>query len=173
MAFVLVEFDFEYKAKDGRHICIKPNERYVLVSKTNDHWWRVSKDQDSKPFYIPAEYVKEVSAPPGTSSGPKKTESPKSLTKRKPADATGKNKAVNTTKRTSLDTKTVTHPAVQDDSKETYRFSTFGLNLPAAPVPAELREREGRPLASRRAGTGYKNRLSELGEGRERVKSRR
>uniref|UniRef100_A0A087YES5 Rho GTPase activating protein 27 n=1 Tax=Poecilia formosa TaxID=48698 RepID=A0A087YES5_POEFO len=88
MAFVLVEFDFEYKAKDGRHICIKPNERYVLVSKTNDHWWRVSKDQDSKPFYIPAEYVKEVSAPPGTSSGPKKTESPKSLTKRKPADAT-------------------------------------------------------------------------------------
>uniref|UniRef100_A0A3B3UJP6 Rho GTPase activating protein 27 n=1 Tax=Poecilia latipinna TaxID=48699 RepID=A0A3B3UJP6_9TELE len=106
MAFVLVEFDFEYKAKDGRHICIKPNERYVLVSKTNDHWWRVSKDQDSKPFYIPAEYVKEVSAPPGTSSGPKKTESPKSLTKRKPADATGKNKAVNTTKRTSLDTKT-------------------------------------------------------------------
>ncbi|XP_014828652.1 PREDICTED: rho GTPase-activating protein 27-like isoform X3 [Poecilia mexicana] len=133
MAFVLVEFDFEYKAKDGRHICIKPNERYVLVSKTNDHWWRVSKDQDSKPFYIPAEYVKEVSAPPGTSSGPKKTESPKSLTKRKPADATGKNKAVNTTKRTSLDTKTVTHPAVQDDSKETYRFSTFGLwvNLPS------------------------------------------
>ncbi|XP_043958954.1 rho GTPase-activating protein 27 isoform X3 [Gambusia affinis] len=127
MAFVLVEFDFEYKAKDGRHICIKPNERYILVSKTNDYWWHVSKDQDSKPFYIPAEYVKEVSAPPGASSGPKKTESPKSLTKRKSVDVTGKNKAVNMTKETSLDTKTVTHPPVRDDSKETYRFSTFGL----------------------------------------------
>uniref|UniRef100_A0A3B5LB15 Uncharacterized protein n=1 Tax=Xiphophorus couchianus TaxID=32473 RepID=A0A3B5LB15_9TELE len=112
MAFVLVEFEFEYKAKDGRRICIKPNERYILVSKTNDHWWHVSKDRDSKPFYIPAEYVKEVTAPPGASSGPKKTESPKSLTKH---------------------TKPVTHLPVRDDSKETYRFSTFGLwvNLPS------------------------------------------
>ncbi|KAM4715469.1 rho GTPase-activating protein 27 [Anableps anableps] len=132
MAFVSVEFEFEYKAKDGRHISIKPNERYILISKTNDHWWRVSKDRDSKPFYIPAEYVKEVSAPPGASSGPKKTESSKSLTKSKPVDGT-KNKAVNMTNKASLDTKNVTHASIQDDSKETYRFSTFGLwvNLPS------------------------------------------
>ncbi|XP_054898766.1 rho GTPase-activating protein 27-like isoform X3 [Poeciliopsis prolifica] len=125
MAFVLVEFGFEYKAKDGRHICIKPDERYILVSKTNDHWWHVSKDRDSKPFYIPAEYVKEVSAPPGASSGPKENDSPKSSAKRQPAAVTGKNK------KTSLHTKTP--PSVRDDSKETYRFSTFGLwvNLPS------------------------------------------
>lgn len=132
MAFVSVEFEYEYKAKDGRHISIKPNERYILVSKTNDIWWRVCKDQDSKPFYVPAEYVREASVPPGDSSGPKSRESSKSQDKTKPADGT-KSKSVNMTKKTSFDTKTVNHPLVRDDSKEMYRFSTFGLcvNMPS------------------------------------------
>ncbi|KAK5602025.1 hypothetical protein CRENBAI_017532 [Crenichthys baileyi] len=131
MAFVSVEFEFEYKTKDGQHISIKPNECYILVSKTNDNWWRVCKDRDSKHFYVPVEYVKEVSAPLGGPSGPKKSESSKSLTKSKPVDGM-KHKGVEKTKKTSLDTKTVTH-SVQDDSKETYRFSTFGLwvNMPS------------------------------------------
>ncbi|XP_047233373.1 rho GTPase-activating protein 27 isoform X4 [Girardinichthys multiradiatus] len=132
MAFVSVEFEFEYKTKDGQHITIKPNECYILVSKTNDNWWRVCKDRDSKPFYVPVEYVKEVSAPLGGPSGPKKSETSKSLTTTKPVDGM-KHKAVEKSKKTALDTKKVTHSSVQDDSKETYRFSTFGLwvNMPS------------------------------------------
>ncbi|CAG06558.1 unnamed protein product [Tetraodon nigroviridis] len=69
MTLVLVQFDFDYRAKDGRLVSIKPNESYILVSKTNEHWWHVRRDQSSRPFYVPAQYVKEV--PP--ERGPKIT----------------------------------------------------------------------------------------------------
>ncbi|TFJ98575.1 C-type lectin domain family 12 member B-like [Platysternon megacephalum] len=62
--YVLVEYEFEYVAKDGTLISIKPNERYVLLRRTNDHWWHVKKSKDARPFYIPAKYVKEL--PPVT-----------------------------------------------------------------------------------------------------------
>ncbi|XP_012727158.2 rho GTPase-activating protein 27 isoform X1 [Fundulus heteroclitus] len=124
MAFVTVEFDFEYKAKDGRRIAIKPNERYVLLSKTNDHWWHVCKDQGSKPFYVPAEYVKEVSPSPGGSPRPKKSDSAKGQTKSKPGDGT-KNRLADMTKKAPLET--AARAFGRDDSKEMFRFSTFGL----------------------------------------------
>ncbi|KAJ8404326.1 hypothetical protein AAFF_G00340990 [Aldrovandia affinis] len=57
---VLVEFEYEYTGRDGGLVAIKPNERYVLLAKTNDHWWHVRKDERAKPFYIPAKYVKEL-----------------------------------------------------------------------------------------------------------------
>ncbi|XP_048846422.1 rho GTPase-activating protein 27-like isoform X2 [Brienomyrus brachyistius] len=57
---VLVEFEYEYMGRDGGLVSIKPNERYVLLAKTNDHWWHVCKDEHAKPFYIPAKYVKEL-----------------------------------------------------------------------------------------------------------------
>uniref|UniRef100_A0A8B9GPY6 Rho GTPase activating protein 27, like n=1 Tax=Astyanax mexicanus TaxID=7994 RepID=A0A8B9GPY6_ASTMX len=60
MGLVLVEFEYEYMGRDGCKVCIKPNERYTLLSKTNDHWWHVRKDERAKPFYIPAKYVKEL-----------------------------------------------------------------------------------------------------------------
>ncbi|XP_072531286.1 rho GTPase-activating protein 27 isoform X2 [Salminus brasiliensis] len=60
MGLVLVEFEYEYMGRDGCKVCIKPNERYTLLSKTNDHWWHVRKDEHAKPFYIPAKYVKEL-----------------------------------------------------------------------------------------------------------------
>lgn len=60
MGLVLVEFGYEYTSEDGSRVSIKPNERYTLLSKTNDHWWHVCKDHSSKPFYIPAKYVKEL-----------------------------------------------------------------------------------------------------------------
>ncbi|XP_062988847.1 rho GTPase-activating protein 27-like isoform X2 [Elgaria multicarinata webbii] len=58
--YVLVEYAFEYTSKDGRFISIKPNERYVLLRRTNDHWWHVKKSKEARPFYIPAKYVKEL-----------------------------------------------------------------------------------------------------------------
>uniref|UniRef100_A0A8C6Y9E8 Rho GTPase-activating protein 12 n=1 Tax=Naja naja TaxID=35670 RepID=A0A8C6Y9E8_NAJNA len=57
--FIEVEYDYEYEAKDKR-IVIKQGEKYILVKKTNDDWWQVKKDENSKPFYVPAQYVKEI-----------------------------------------------------------------------------------------------------------------
>ncbi|XP_060104160.1 rho GTPase-activating protein 12 isoform X7 [Heteronotia binoei] len=57
--YIEVEYDYEYEAKNKR-IVIKQGERYILLKKTNDDWWQVKKDENSKPFYVPAQYVKEV-----------------------------------------------------------------------------------------------------------------
>ncbi|XP_063328684.1 rho GTPase-activating protein 27-like isoform X2 [Pelmatolapia mariae] len=60
LGLVLVEFGYEYEGRDGVLVTIKPNERYILLAKTNNHWWQVQEDRSSKPFYIPAKYVKEL-----------------------------------------------------------------------------------------------------------------
>uniref|UniRef100_A0AAY5EZ89 SH3 domain-containing protein n=1 Tax=Electrophorus electricus TaxID=8005 RepID=A0AAY5EZ89_ELEEL len=57
---VLVKFQYEYTTQDGKQVSIKPNERYVLVAKTNDHWWHVRQEKEAEPFFIPAEYVMEL-----------------------------------------------------------------------------------------------------------------
>ncbi|KAL2761355.1 rho GTPase-activating protein 12 isoform 5, partial [Daubentonia madagascariensis] len=57
--YIEVEYDYEYEAKD-RKIVIKQGERYILVKKTNDDWWQVKPDENSKAFYVPAQYVREV-----------------------------------------------------------------------------------------------------------------
>ncbi|XP_063109813.1 rho GTPase-activating protein 12 isoform X3 [Cavia porcellus] len=57
--YIEVEYDYEYEAKD-RKVVIKQGERYILVKKTNDDWWQVKLDENSKAFYVPAQYVKEV-----------------------------------------------------------------------------------------------------------------
>ncbi|KAL1784529.1 rho GTPase-activating protein 12 isoform X1 [Sigmodon hispidus] len=57
--YIEVEYDYEYEAKD-RKVVIRQGERYILVKKTNDDWWQVRPDENSKAFYVPAQYVKEV-----------------------------------------------------------------------------------------------------------------
>ncbi|XP_064018701.1 rho GTPase-activating protein 12 isoform X3 [Pogoniulus pusillus] len=57
--YIEVEYDYEYDAKDKK-IVIKQGEKYILVKKTNDDWWQVKRDESSKPFYVPAQYVKEI-----------------------------------------------------------------------------------------------------------------
>uniref|UniRef100_A0A8C5IYA8 Rho GTPase activating protein 12 n=1 Tax=Junco hyemalis TaxID=40217 RepID=A0A8C5IYA8_JUNHY len=57
--YIQVEYDYEYEAKDKK-IVIKQGEKYILVKKTNDDWWQVKRDENSKPFYVPAQYVKEI-----------------------------------------------------------------------------------------------------------------
>ncbi|XP_067870633.1 rho GTPase-activating protein 12-like isoform X2 [Heterodontus francisci] len=57
--YIEVEYDYDYEAKD-RKIVIKQGERYILLKKTNDDWWQVKKEGSSKPFYLPAQYVKEL-----------------------------------------------------------------------------------------------------------------
>lgn len=60
LGLVLVLFQYEYQGRDGVPVSIKPNERYVLMAKTNEHWWQVREDHGSRTFYIPAKYVKEL-----------------------------------------------------------------------------------------------------------------
>ncbi|XP_039609776.1 rho GTPase-activating protein 12b isoform X7 [Polypterus senegalus] len=57
--YIEVEYDYEYKAKD-KMVTIKQGERYILIRKTNEDWWQVKKDESTKPFYVPAQYVKEL-----------------------------------------------------------------------------------------------------------------
>ncbi|KAM6920557.1 rho GTPase-activating protein 12-like isoform 5-T6 [Lycodopsis pacificus] len=57
--YIEVEYDYEYKAKD-RNITILQGECYMLVKKTNEDWWQVRKEEGTKAFYVPAQYVREV-----------------------------------------------------------------------------------------------------------------
>lgn len=57
--YIEVEYDYEYKAKD-RLISIHQGECYLLVKKANEDWWQVRKEEGSKAFYVPAQYVREV-----------------------------------------------------------------------------------------------------------------
>lgn len=52
-----MKFQYEYTTREGQQVSIKPNDQYILVNKTNDHWWHVRKDEATKPFFIPAQYV--------------------------------------------------------------------------------------------------------------------
>uniref|UniRef100_A0A8C1UJA7 Rho GTPase activating protein 12b n=1 Tax=Cyprinus carpio TaxID=7962 RepID=A0A8C1UJA7_CYPCA len=57
--YIEVEYDYEYKAKD-RLISIRQGECYMLVCKTNEDWWQVRREEGTKAFYVPAQYVREV-----------------------------------------------------------------------------------------------------------------
>ncbi|XP_042255561.1 rho GTPase-activating protein 12b isoform X4 [Thunnus maccoyii] len=57
--YIEVEYDYEYKAKD-KMVSIRQGECYMLVKKTNEDWWQVRKEEGTKAFYVPAQYVKEV-----------------------------------------------------------------------------------------------------------------
>lgn len=118
---MLVQYKYQYKATDGRLVSIKPNESYILISKTNEHWWHVRKDQNTRPFYVPAQYVKQLKSHPGDSPSTNKLVSVESVTITKAVDM------ADVTQR-----KAVTHLSAQDPSRETYRFSTFGFcdNIP-------------------------------------------
>uniref|UniRef100_UPI003AAC8DB2 rho GTPase-activating protein 12b isoform X3 n=1 Tax=Centroberyx gerrardi TaxID=166262 RepID=UPI003AAC8DB2 len=57
--YIEVEYDYEYKAKD-KMVAIRQGECYMLVRKTNEDWWQVRKEEGTKAFYVPAQYVREV-----------------------------------------------------------------------------------------------------------------
>lgn len=58
---VEVEYDYTYKANDGRAVVINRGEKYVLIKKSNEDWWQVIDKNQKKPFYVPAAYVRESS----------------------------------------------------------------------------------------------------------------
>lgn len=70
--YVLVEHPFEYTGKDGRRVAIQPNERYKLLSRSTEYWWHVRREPGGRPFYLPAQYVRELPAigDPATAPSP-------------------------------------------------------------------------------------------------------
>ncbi|XP_029004959.1 rho GTPase-activating protein 12b isoform X3 [Betta splendens] len=57
--YIEVEYDYDYKVKD-KVVSIRQGECYVLVKKTNEDWWQVRREEGTKAFYVPAQYVREV-----------------------------------------------------------------------------------------------------------------
>lgn len=57
--YIEVEYDYEYEYKNKR-VVIKQGERYILMKKSNEDWWQVRLDENARPLYVPAQYVKEV-----------------------------------------------------------------------------------------------------------------
>ncbi|XP_073800440.1 rho GTPase-activating protein 27 isoform X1 [Danio rerio] len=118
LGLVLVEFEYEYEGRDGHMVCIKPNERYILLAKTNDHWWHVCKDERAKPFYIPAKYVKEL--PPNI---------PSPLDYREPPGPDVKPAVPDLTETRKADEVTIRLRSKGNYHKTENRMSTFGVPL--------------------------------------------
>ncbi|XP_046532374.1 rho GTPase-activating protein 27 isoform X3 [Equus quagga] len=74
--YVLVEHPFEYTGKDGRRIAIQPNERYRLLRRSTEHWWHVRREPGGRPFYLPAQYVRELPALGDPAAAPPPTPQP-------------------------------------------------------------------------------------------------
>uniref|UniRef100_A0A671LUZ5 Rho GTPase-activating protein 27-like n=1 Tax=Sinocyclocheilus anshuiensis TaxID=1608454 RepID=A0A671LUZ5_9TELE len=118
LGLVLVEFEYEYEGRDGHMVSIKPNERYILLAKTNDHWWHVCKDEQAKPFYIPAKYVKEL--PPNI---------PSPLDFREPPGPAVKPVVPDLTEGRKSDEVTIRLRSKGNYHKTDNRMSTFGVPL--------------------------------------------
>ncbi|XP_029990031.1 rho GTPase-activating protein 15 isoform X7 [Sphaeramia orbicularis] len=57
------QYDYNYRGADGRQVCIREGERFILLKKTNADWWqvrRIGAASKTKPLYVPATYVTEV-----------------------------------------------------------------------------------------------------------------
>ncbi|KAM6946624.1 rho GTPase-activating protein 9 isoform 2-T4 [Lycodopsis pacificus] len=61
------QYDYIYRGADGRQVCIREGERFILLKKTNTDWWqvrRIGAASKTKPLYVPATYVTEVPIAP-------------------------------------------------------------------------------------------------------------
>ncbi|XP_044206115.1 rho GTPase-activating protein 15 isoform X4 [Thunnus albacares] len=61
------QYDYNYRGADGRQVCIREGERFILLKKTNADWWqvrRIGAASKTKPLYVPATYVTEVPIAP-------------------------------------------------------------------------------------------------------------
>uniref|UniRef100_A0A673WU62 Rho GTPase activating protein 9 n=1 Tax=Salmo trutta TaxID=8032 RepID=A0A673WU62_SALTR len=61
------QYDYQYRGADGRQVCIREGERFILLRKTNTDWWqvrRIGAASKANPLYVPATYVVEVPITP-------------------------------------------------------------------------------------------------------------
>ncbi|XP_052382418.1 rho GTPase-activating protein 9 isoform X1 [Oncorhynchus keta] len=65
------QYDYQYSGADGRQVCIREGERFILLRKTNTDWWqvrRIGAASKTNPLYVPATYVVEVPITPLSSA---------------------------------------------------------------------------------------------------------
>nr|XP_046167203.1 rho GTPase-activating protein 9 isoform X4 [Oncorhynchus gorbuscha] len=65
------QYDYQYRGADGRPVCIREGERFLLLRKTNTDWWqvrRIGAASKANPLYVPATYVVEVPITPLSSA---------------------------------------------------------------------------------------------------------
>ncbi|XP_073698359.1 rho GTPase-activating protein 27 isoform X2 [Garra rufa] len=149
LGLVLVEFEYEYEGRDGHRVTIKPNERYVLLAKTNDHWWHVCKDERAKPFYIPAKYVKEL--PPNI---------PSPLDFREPPGPDVKPVVPDLTETRKSDEVAIRLRSKGNYHKSENRMSTFGVPLDLHEPPSYKHGGPADSLISLNADSHQKKRMS-------------
>uniref|UniRef100_A0A8C7HKG3 Rho GTPase activating protein 9 n=1 Tax=Oncorhynchus kisutch TaxID=8019 RepID=A0A8C7HKG3_ONCKI len=64
-------YDYQYRGADGRQVCIREGERFILLRKTNTDWWqvrRIGAASKANPLYVPATYVVEAPISPLSSA---------------------------------------------------------------------------------------------------------
>ena len=65
-------FAYEYTDDDGSHISFNKGERFILLNKSSDDWWKVQRTgvfKGKSICYVPAAYVKEINITPRGKSG--------------------------------------------------------------------------------------------------------
>ncbi|KAK7123088.1 hypothetical protein R3I94_020011 [Phoxinus phoxinus] len=117
---VVVKFEYNYTARDGRLVSIKPNEHYTLVAKTNETWWHVQRHKTDKPFFIPAMYVTEL--PPETNQTP--LDPPEEFSGLKPSSETAPHSLPANIKPAEV-TLRVPDSIKRDSEKDGHRISTY------------------------------------------------
>lgn len=61
MEQMTVQHEFEHETHDGPLVSVKPDETYLLLTRTNEHRWYVrTKQEDTTPIHIPAQYVRNA-----------------------------------------------------------------------------------------------------------------
>lgn len=55
-------YAYSYDAADGRRITFDAGDKFTLLCKANDDWWHVRRNNDEKPMYVPANYVRELTS---------------------------------------------------------------------------------------------------------------
>uniref|UniRef100_A0A5F8GU96 Rho GTPase-activating protein 12 n=1 Tax=Monodelphis domestica TaxID=13616 RepID=A0A5F8GU96_MONDO len=157
--YIEVEYDYEYTAKDKK-IVIKQGERYLLVKKTNDDWWQVKPDENSKPFYVPAQYVKEVARKalmPPVKSGAgllnNSTKMTQSLHLQRSTENVNKSPELSSFGKSSIQITGLVHDANQNIGPNSSSGQTVGLGLDPVPNNGKFNSDSQSPKVSSQSRT--------------------
>lgn len=64
---VEVLYDYNYETAEGKSITIQKGDRYKLLARSTEEWWKVLRGDRDK-FYVPANYVRVLSLDSESSS---------------------------------------------------------------------------------------------------------
>ena len=76
---VVAQYSYSYTDNDGSEIAFEEGDRFTLLDKATEDWWKVKRKLSEskigrKIIYVPASYMKEVTSTP-TPQSPNKSDS--------------------------------------------------------------------------------------------------